>query len=89
MDTYSASDAKAHRSKLLNRNYKVETILVQKHGKLYAHSVPFNQAKKPLLGLVQGKLPPIPDGAFFSANPEIEAMSYGGRIFLDGPDESG
>ena len=70
------SDAKTHLSKLIDRVYHGEKIVIAKNNLPIADLLPHKPAGKRKLGILQGKVD-IPDQVFFQPDTEIESMFYG------------
>ena len=69
------SDVKAHFSRMVDRAYHGETIVIAKNGTPLVDLVPHKPSRPRILGRLAGKLS-VPDDAFEDSR-EIEAMFYG------------
>jgi len=69
------SEVKAHFSRMVERAYHGETIVIAKNGTPLVDLVPHKPDRPRKLGLLSGKFV-VPDDAF-KDDPEIEEMFYG------------
>ena len=69
------SEVKAHFSRMVDRAYHGETVVIAKNGTPLADLVPHRPSQPRRLGLLAGKFK-APDVAFGESK-EIEAMFYG------------
>jgi len=70
------SEAKAHLSKLIDRVYHGEKVVIAKNNLPIADLVPHRPGGKRKLGFLAGELD-VPDRVFFDVDEEIENMFYG------------
>ena len=70
------SEAKAHLSKLIDRVYHGEKVVIAKNNLPIADLVPHRLGGKRKLGFLRGKLD-VPDQVFFAVDEEIESLFYG------------
>ncbi len=69
-------EAKTHLSKLLERVYAGEEIIIAKSGKPYARLLPLSPAAPRQPGLLVGHV----DDAFFDPLPEEELLAWEGAV---------
>ena len=70
------SDAKTHLSKLIDRVYHGERVVIAKNNLPIADLVPHTPEGKRTLGFLKGRID-VPDAALFEEDAEIESMFYG------------
>ena len=70
------SEAKAQLSKLIDRVYHGEKVVIAKNNLPIADLVPHRPGGKRKLGFLKGELE-VPDHVFFKVDAEIEEMFYG------------
>lgn len=70
------SEAKAQLSKLIDRVYHGEKVVIAKNNLPIADLVPHRPGGKRKLGFLKGELE-VPDHVFFEVDAEIEEMFYG------------
>lgn len=76
METVNVHEAKTHLSRLLDRAYAGEEIVLSKAGRPYARLVPWRKpAGKRRPGRLKGRLDP----AFFEPLPKAELAAWEGR----------
>ena len=72
MDIVNVHEAKTHFSKLLDRAYKGEEIIIGKAGKPYAKLVPLKKVKDRKPGIAKGAV----TDSFFEPLPEEELIAW-------------
>lgn len=70
------SEAKTQLSRLIDRVYHGEKVVIAKNNLPIAELVPYLPKGKRKLGFLRGQMQ-IPDQVFFDTDAEIEAMFYG------------
>jgi prevent-host-death family protein len=74
-EVINVHEAKTHLSRLLDKAYAGEEIVLGKAGKPYARLVPLKPVPKRKLGFIKGKV----DASFFEPLPDEELAAWEGK----------